>query len=109
MATKLPTKPKAKTVDDFRGAHDRTVIVPRKIRAALATMLAQGRETWEYEGDVIKLAGIASGEVTAYREQFRAHIVVTPPANGKSARNVWFADVKVAAKVRKTLPPILAG
>lgn len=91
---------KGKTVADFRVAHDPSVIVPTKIRAALAAMLKEGPEHWEYEGDLIKRAGIAAGQITAHREQFAEHIVATPAASGRSSRNVWFADPKVAKKVR---------
>lgn len=102
MASKTPivVKAKAKTISDFKNLHDRSVIVPRKIKDALAKMFADGRENWEYEGDFIKLAGIAGKEITDYREQFKAHIVETPAANGREPRNVWFADVKAAKKIR---------
>lgn len=101
MASKATsTVKKSKTVNDFKNAHDRSVIVPRKIKDALAKMREDGRENWEYEGDFIKLADLSGKEIPDYREMFKGHIVVTPAANGKSPRNVWFADVKVAAQVR---------
>lgn len=91
---------KAKTISDFKDAHDKDVIVPRKIQAALDGMLKTGTEHWEYESDVVKLAGISQTEIARYREQFVKHIVVAPAVHGKGTRNVWFANAKVAAKLR---------
>lgn len=96
----MPTK--AKTVSDFRAAHDPDVIVPTKIRATLAAMAKVGPEQWEYEGDFVKLAGLSQTQISAYREQFIDHIIKAPSSSKRAARNVWFADTKVAKKVRGT-------
>lgn len=92
---------KAKTIADFRNAHDKDVIIPRKIRAALEAMLKVGVENWEYESDFVKLAGISQTDVTRYRGEFLKHIVVAPSTHSRtSKRNVWFASVKIAAQLR---------
>jgi hypothetical protein len=96
-------KTAASTVDSFRNLHDRSVIVPRKIKTALEAMLKEHRESWKYEGDFIKFASISATEWPQYREKFKAHVIETPPANGKGVRNVVFADAKVAASVRKSI------
>lgn len=93
-------RPKAKTVDDFKNLHDTSVIIPRKIKTALDKMRAEGRENWEYEGDFVRIVGVAASQLPAYRDQFQAHIVIAPSVSGKAARICWFADVKVAAQVR---------
>ena len=90
-------KPTGKTLADFRSAHDKNVIVPAKLKKALADMEAEHPENWAYEGDVIKRAGISQTEMSAFRDQFAEHIVET---SGKTAKRVWFASTKVAAKVR---------
>jgi hypothetical protein len=92
---------KTKTLADFRNAHDPNVIVPNKIRAALASMLKEGPEQWEYEGEFIKRADISQTQMGAFREQFIDYIIEAPStASGRSGRRVWFADSKVAKKVR---------
>lgn len=92
-----PKKAAGKTLDDFRSAHDRNVIVPTKIRKALAEMEAEHPENWEYELDFMRRAGISQTDIGAFRPQFDAHIVETA---GKNQKKVWFASAKVAEKAR---------
>lgn len=93
--------PKAKTIADFRTLHDANVIVPNKIRAAFAAMLKEGPEQWDYEGDFVKRAGISQTQISAFREQFVDHVFEAPGTNGgRAGRRVWFADPKVAKKLR---------
>lgn len=96
----MATKAKAKTVDDFKSAHDPDVIVPTKIKAALAAIETEGAENWEYENDFTRRAGISQGQISAYRGQFEKHIVVTPNAHGKSGKRVYFGNAKIAARIR---------
>jgi len=93
-------KPKAKTLADFRALHDPNVIVPNRIKAALAKMLAEGPDQWEYESDFIKLAQISQTQIGMFREQFIKHVVETAQVHGRHGRKVWFADPKIAAKAR---------
>jgi len=90
----------ARTIADFRDAHDRDVIVPKKMRAALEQIAKVGPEHYEYEVDFMKLASISTGEIAKYRGQFEAHIVETPAAHGKSVKRVYFGNAKTAAKLR---------
>lgn len=87
----------AKSLADFRAAHDKNVIVPSKIKKALEAMEKDGPENWAYEADFIKAAGISQTDVSMFREQFAAHVVET---GGKSPKKVWFASAKIAAKAR---------
>jgi hypothetical protein len=93
-------KSKAKNLNDFRATFDPDVIVPAKIRTVLAQMLKDGADSWDYETAIVKQAGINSAQLAAYREQFAAHIVETRMLGNAHSRRVWFADPKVAAKVR---------
>jgi len=91
----------AKTVADYRAAHDQNVIVPNKIRKALEAIAAEGPENWEYEADLMKRAGISQTQISTFRDQFAAHIVETGATHASSrSRRVWFGSAKVAAKVR---------
>ena len=93
-------KPAAKTLDDFRAAHDKNVIVPNKIRAALSALEKEGAENWEYELDFLKRSGLSVTDLATFRSQFEAHIVEAASTHGRSAKRVWFGNAKVAAKVR---------
>lgn len=95
----MMTKPK--TLADFKAAHDPDVIVPNKIRAALAAIEKIGPEHYEYEGDFLKLTGLSTTQLAKYRDQFAAHIIDTPATHGKSsAKRVYFGSAKAAAKLR---------
>lgn len=96
MSSKNP-KPAGRTLTDFRAAHDKNVIVPNKIRAALEEMLKEHPENWAYEAEFMKRAGLSQTDIGMFRDQFSEHIVET---SGKNAKRVWFASAKVAAKVR---------
>ena len=91
------SKPTPRTLADFRAAHDPDVIVPAKLRKALAEMLAEHPENWLYEADFMKLAGVSSTYISAFRSQFAEHTVET---RGHNPKRIWFASPKVAAKAR---------
>ena len=91
---------KAKTLADFKAAHDPDVIVPNKMRAGLAAIEKEGPENWMYEGDFLKLTGISTTQIARYREQFAAHIIETPSTSTKSIKRVYFGSAKIAAKLR---------
>jgi hypothetical protein len=95
-------KPKSqpRTLADFKAAHDPDVIIPAKMRAALAAIEKEGAENWLYEEDFRKLASISATQLGAFRDQFAAHIVETPGMHGKSGKRVYFGNAKVAAKLR---------
>lgn len=89
---------KGKTLDDFRAAHDKNVIVPAKIKKALADMEKEGgAENWDYEVQFIKRAGICVTDLAMFREQFADHIVET---SGRNPKRVWIANSKAAQKFR---------
>ena len=94
------TAAKARTLEHFRAAHDKNVIVPNKIKAALEAVRKIGPEHFEYEADFIKLAGLSQTDMSTFRDQFSAYIVETPAQHGRASKRVWFGDAKVAAKVR---------
>lgn len=95
MATAKPKK----DLSAFRAAHDKNVIVPKKINDAFESMKKAGDE-FEYEGDFVKRAGLSQTDLGAFREQFADHIVET---KGKSAKRAWFFDTKTAAAARKAI------
>jgi len=98
----MPSKT-TKTLADFRSKFDRSVVIPDKIRAALAALAKEGPEAWEYEGEFIKRAMISQSDMGLYRSGFEEHVVVVKDigrSTSGNGRKVWFADKKVAAKAR---------
>lgn len=91
---------KVRTLADFKAAHDPNVIVPNRIRVALASLAKEGVEAWEYEGEFLKRAGISQTQLGQFREHFLAHIVEAPGTRARTGRRVWFGDVKTAKKLR---------
>lgn len=98
MAAKKPPK----TLADFKAAYDPNVRIPAAIRAAIASLLAEGREAWEYDADFIRRCGpgVGNTNMTAYRDTFAKHIVKVRE-KGKNEKMIWFGDAKVATKARE--------
>lgn len=98
-AAKKPAtaRPSGRSLEDFRAAHDKNFIVPKKIKDALSKL----GDSWEYEVDFIKIAGVSALDAAAFRDQFENHIV-TVKVNGSSHRkNVWAGTPAFAAKLRE--------
>lgn len=89
---------KGKTLADFKAMHDPNVIVPAKIKKALADMEAENPENWEYEQPFMKRAGVSQTHIGQFREQFVEHIVET---SGKNPKRIWVCTKKAAAKFRE--------
>jgi hypothetical protein len=92
-----PLVSKGKTLEEFRSAHDKNYIVPKKIKEALAKL----GESWEYEVDFMKLAGVSTTDLVNFREQFDAHIVAVKINGSSHRRNVWAGTTAFAAKLRE--------
>jgi hypothetical protein len=98
-AAKKIATPRAsgKSLEEFRSAHDKSYIVPKKIKDALAKL----GDSWEYEVDFVKTANISITDLIPFRDQFEGHIVAVK-ANGSShKKNVWAGTLAFAAKLRE--------
>ncbi len=96
-STHVAAAPKGKTLEDFRSAHDKNYIVPKKIKDALAKL----GDSWEYEIDFIKLAGVSTTDMVRFREQFEDHIVGVKINGGSHKKNVWAGTLSLAKKLRE--------
>lgn len=92
--------PKAKDLNMLNNLHDPDTVAKRKITDQFAAMLKIGPEEWDYESDFSKNARIGVATLSAYRDQFKAHIGVTKAIGDQRPRTIWFADPKVAKKFR---------
>ena len=86
-----------KSLEEFRSAHDKNYIVPKKIKDALSKM----GDSWEYEIDFIKTAGITTTDLVTFREQFENHIVAVKVNGSSHKKNVWAGTIPFASKLRE--------
>lgn len=91
---------KAKTLADLQAVHDDNIVIPTRIKARFAAMLKLGPEEHDYEAEFLKSAGVANNKIGAFRQSFKAHIVMV---GGRNAKRIWFADPKVATKFRAAI------
>lgn len=82
-----------KTLSDFRAAHDKSFIVPLRIRAGLKAL----GDGWEYEVQFMKLCGLSQTDFSCYREEFETYCVET---KGHNAKRVWCGTPTLAEKLR---------
>lgn len=98
-ASKKSTPAKSKTgksLDDFRAAHDKNFIVPKKIEEALKKL----GEGWEYEVDFIRLCGLSTTDFAMFREQFEGHYI---NVGGRNPKRVWSGSKATIAKMSEMI------
>jgi hypothetical protein len=93
MATAAKTA-KGKDLEAFRSAHDKSFIVPEKIRKGLADL----GESWEYMSEFIRRIGVSQSDFAAYRQPFNDHVVET---SGAASKLVIAGTKAFAAKLRE--------
>lgn len=87
------TKTTGKDFEAFRAAHDKSFIVPKKIREGLAKL----GESWLYEAEFMKLCSLSQTDFAAYRDQFTDFYVTV---GGRTAKRVWAGTKAFANKLR---------
>ena len=91
---------KARTVEEFRAAHDKSFIVPRKIKQALATLEKEGPESWRYEAEMIKLCALSQVDFAPYRDEFADFWFMV---GGKNPKRIWCCTKALATKLRNMI------
>lgn len=84
-----------RSLQDFRAEHDKSFIVPLKIREALKKLGAEG---WDYEVQFLRLAGLSVTDLAAYRDEFADHFVVV---GGRNPKRLWAGSAALAQKMRE--------
>lgn len=84
-------KPSGKTLADFRAAHDKSYIIPQRIKEGLKKL----GDGWEYEAAFMKIAGLSTTDLANYREGFTDHIVLV-----ERTKRVWCGTKALADKLR---------
>lgn len=85
---------KGKSIEDFRKAHDKSFIVPAKIKDGLAQL----GESWEYEAEFIRRCSLCQTDMAAYRERFEDHFIII---GGKNPKRIWAGTKKLADQLRE--------
>ena len=91
---------KAKTLSDFRAAHDKNFIIPKRIESALKSLADDSPEAWEYEIEFIKRAGLATTQLAEFRDQFEDFIVTVASTHSRGGKRIWCGTKALAAKLR---------
>ena len=81
-----------KTLAEFRQIHDKSYIVPQRLKAALA-LLGDG---WEYEVYFLRTAVVSPADASAFRDKFADHIVIV----SREGRRAWVGKKHIAAQMR---------
>lgn len=86
-------RPKAgKSLSDFRAIHDKSFIIPVKIKEGLK-LLGSG---WEYEAQFGKICGISLADLGNFRDQFSDYVVVVR----RDGKRAWAGTPAVAQKMK---------
>lgn len=97
MTKAKPAAPaKGKSLEDFRAAHDKNFIVPEKIKAGLAKL----GDSWMYEMEFMKLAGLSTTDLAAFRDGFTDYYV---DVSARNAKRVWAGTMKFAKVLREKM------
>ena len=83
-----------KRLADFRAVHDKSFIVPARVKDALAAL---GKDGWEYETQFAHDAGVTTTDLAAFRDQFAAHIVHLR----RESKRVWVGSKATAITMRE--------
>lgn len=89
-----PRKP-GRSLADWKATYDKDTIVPSKVRAALKEL----GQSWEYESEFVRRAGVSYADLNGYRDAF-ADYIVTIRAESK---RVWAGSVEFAQALREVL------
>lgn len=84
---------KGRTIEQFSDAHDRSVMIPKKIREGLKQL----GDSWEYEAEFLKRCKLPLNGISAYRDQFKDHVVEV----AADRKRIWAGTVKFATKLRE--------
>ena len=91
------SKQSGRSLTDFRAAHDKSFIVPAKIRAGLESL----GDAWEYEQELLRRCGLSTTDFSIYRDEFAEHWI---QVGGKSPKRIWAGTKKFAETLREMVP-----
>ena len=96
-AKKTEPKTKGRSIQDFRENHDKSYMVPKRIRDAIEKL----EDSWLYEMEFMKLAGISSTDIGTYRDEFEEFWFSASYSGRNSAKRIWCGTKALANKLRE--------
>lgn len=87
-----------KNLGDFRALHDKSFVVPNKIKAGLEKL---GKDGWEYEAQFQKLCEVNNIDFARFRDQFIDFWIVV--GGERQGKRVWAGSKATAEKMRAML------
>ena len=93
---KVESKPRGRSLAEFRQQYDKGFIVPARIRDGLKTI---GPAGWEYEAEFAKICGVSFSDLGRYRDGFADHLVTI----GRDGRRAWAGSARTAQAMREML------
>ena len=81
-------------LEEFRAAHDKSFIVPKRIQEALDSL---GPDKCMYESDFIRKVNVSTNELAQYRDMFAAFWL---PTTRDGRRRVWAGSKEFAEELR---------
>lgn len=91
---KTATSSTAKSLDDFRKTHDKSYVIPEKIKAGLAKL---GKDGWEYENEFIRTCGLSQTDFSRFRNQFEGYFLLIGGRN--HPKRVWAGSKALVEKL----------
>lgn len=91
----------SRNLKSFRAEFDRKEQIRKRLKEALAALLKMGKEEWRSERELVGMARVSTKDIPEFREEFAKHTVSVPSLHHGTDKTIWFADPKVAAKVRQ--------
>lgn len=92
---------KTRNLKDFSAQFDKKEQIRKRLKDALAALRKLGKEEWRSERELVNMAGVSCKDIPEFRGEFAAHTVSITSMNYSKEKTIWFADPKVAAKVRQ--------
>ncbi len=90
---------RGKDLESFRAAHDKSYIVPKRIKDGLASL----GDSWEYEAEFIKRCALSQVDFAMYRDQFSDFYVETGGSTSSRNKRVWSGTKAFATKLRDSI------
>lgn len=94
-----------KSLTDFRQAHDKSFIVPKKIAEALVRL----GDSWLYESrpsenqDFVRFSGVAQRDIVQFLHHFEDYFVIVKDGPSANPKRVWAGTKSFAKSLRETV------
>lgn len=92
---KQTSKPKGRSLQEFKSTFDKNTIIPQKIKKALKE-LGNG---WEYENEFIKRAGINYTDLNMFKSEFEDYFIFLT----KQHKKIWCGTIEMINQLKELI------